>query len=75
MAGETYKGYTIAPSSSGGFTVFGPDGAELVSGYATVELAKQHVDAYTADGEPTSDDLKAVQAGATGIVPPGTGKA
>jgi hypothetical protein len=75
MSEETYKGYKIVPSSSGGFTVFGPDGAELVSGYGTVELAKQHVDAYTAEGEPTSEDLKSVWAGVTGKVPPGTGNA
>jgi hypothetical protein len=75
MTDETYKGYKIVEAPSGGFTVLGPDNVELVSGYGTVELAKQHIDAYTAEGEPTSEDLKSVWAGATGIVPPGTGKA
>jgi len=48
---------------------------DIGGGFATVKLAKEHIDAYTAEGEPTSEDSRSVWAGATGIVPPETGKA
>ena len=75
MTDESYKSHTIVKSPSDGFKVIAPDGEELGSGFATAQMAKQHLDAYLAEGEPTSEDLKSVEAGATGIVPPGTGKA
>jgi|HubBroStandDraft_3_1064219.scaffolds.fasta_scaffold457117_1 hypothetical protein len=74
MAAVSHKGYTIAESPSG-FKVIAPDGVEIGDGFGTAEMAKKQIDAYLAEGEPTSEDLKSVEAGATGIVPPGTGKA
>jgi hypothetical protein len=75
MTCEIYKGYKIVASASRGFTVLGTDDEELVGGYGSVELAKRHIDAYIAEGEPTSEDVKSVLAGTTGRVPPGTGNA
>jgi hypothetical protein len=75
MADEIYKGYRIVQSPSSGFMVRDLANVDIGGGFATVKLAKEHIDAYTAEGEPTSEDSRSVWAGATGIVPPETGKA